>query len=121
MGKHNAGTPNFDGIVFGTVFFKKFFDCDAVSSTFQEFGIESDARNWLSQMHFIAGLAGHETAKIAKEDSAHAVFMPLDTADEVNTDLVVGLLQSMYRVGVVKSFYLTTQRSDAVNREYVRI
>ena len=120
MGKHSSGAPDFDGIVFGTVFFKKFFDCAAVTSVLQEFGIECDARNWLSQMHCISGIAGHSTAKVAKDDSGHCVFMPLDTAEEVNTDFAVGLLQSLHRVGVINSFYLTTQRSDSTNREYVR-
>lgn len=120
MGKHDEGAPDFTGTVFGTLFFKKFFDCAAVSSVLQEFGVETDARNWLSQMHLVAELAGHGGAKVAKDDAGHCMSLPLDSASEIDTDFVVGLIQSLHRVGAINSFYLTTQRSDAVSREYVR-
>lgn len=107
MGKH-SGSIDQTGVVIGTVIPNGLFNLDEAHSALAKFDLEASAVNHLAVTRAVSEALGHASYTWERIAGYKNLFFTIENAQTVDTDRAVGLLQTLHRAGVLKSFYVTT-------------
>lgn len=118
MGSHSA-TNDSQGKVAGSITLVSLFNVDRALDVFKKFSILCASINHLAITRTVAEAVGHAEYKFERIAGKKVIFLPLENAQEVDSDFAVGLLQALVEADMIKSFAVTVASDNEV-REYIR-